>query len=141
MPRTRRRPESGSPDGRAGREPSVLPPLHRPGVSPRTRPIGRLDGDMAREMQPGHDALPAPSPDVVSRRLGDEIVLVHLQTNRIFSLSPTGARLWELLSAGRSRPEIERQLREEYDVSPEAVSAEVSSLVTMLEAEALVERG
>jgi len=96
---------------------------------------------MAREMQPGHDALPAPSPDVVSRRLGDEIVLVHLQTNRIFSLSPTGARLWELLSAGRSRPEIERQLREEYDVSPEAVSAEVDSLVTMLEAEALVERG
>jgi hypothetical protein len=96
---------------------------------------------MTREMQPPHDALPAPSPDVVSRRLGDEIVLVHLDTNRIFSLSPTGARLWELLSAGRSRPEIERQLREEYDVSPEAVSAEIDSLVTMLEAEALVERG
>jgi hypothetical protein len=96
---------------------------------------------MAREMQPGHDALPAPSAAVVSRRLGDEIVLVHLETNRIFSLSPTGARLWELLSAGRSRPEIERQLREEYDVSPEAVSAEIDSLVTLLEAEALVERG
>ena len=66
---------------------------------------------------------------------------VHLQTNRIFSLSPTGARLWELLSDGRTRPEIERELREEYDVSPQAVSAEVDSLVAMLEAEALVERG
>jgi hypothetical protein len=96
---------------------------------------------MAREKQPGHDTLPAPSADVVSRRLGDEIVLVHLETNRIFSLSPTGARLWELLSAGRSRPDIEKHLREEYDVSPEAVSAEIDSLVTMLEAEALVERG
>jgi hypothetical protein len=77
----------------------------------------------------------------VSRRLGDEIVLVHLETNRIFSLSPTGARLWELLTDGKSRPEIERQLHEEYDVSPEAVSTEIDSLVTMLEAEALVERG
>ena len=96
---------------------------------------------MAREMPPRPDALPVPSPDVVSRRLGDEIVLVHLETNRIFSLSPTGARLWELLTDGRSRPEIERQLREEYDVSPEAVSAEIDALVTMLEAEALVERG
>jgi len=96
---------------------------------------------MARERSTQRDALPTPSPDVVSRRLGDEIVLVHLETNRIFSLSPTGARLWELLTDGRSRQEIERQLREEYDVSPEAVSAEIDSLMTMLEAEALVERG
>ena len=93
---------------------------------------------MAPETPPQSDTLPTPSPDVVSRRLGDEVVLVHLKTNRIFSLSPTGARLWELLSDGMSRPEIEQQLREEYDVSPEAVSAEIDSLVAMLEAEALV---
>ena len=96
---------------------------------------------MERERSTQPDALPTPSPDVVSRRLGDEIVLVHLETNRIFSLSPTGARLWELLTDGKSRPEIERRLHEEYDVSPEAVSTEIDSLVTMLEAEALVERG
>ena len=75
----------------------------------------------------------------MSRRLGDEIVLVHLKTNRIFSLSPTGARLWELLSEGKSRPEIEQQLEEEYDVSREAVSAEIDSLVMTLEGEALVQ--
>ncbi|HEX5583909.1 PqqD family protein [Gaiella sp.] len=93
---------------------------------------------MARETSPRPDLLPVPSPDVVSRRLGDEVVLVHLRTNRIFSLSPTGARLWELLSDGMSRPEIEQQLRDEYDVSREAVSAEIDSLVATLEAEALV---
>lgn len=83
-------------------------------------------------------SLPSPSPDVVSRRLGDEVVLVHLKTNRIFSLSPTGARFWELLSEGRSRPEIEQALLAEYDVSQAEVSAEIDSLMRSLQAEQLV---
>ena len=67
---------------------------------------------------PATRSLPAPNPDVVSRRLGDEVVLVHLKTNRIFSLSPTGARFWELLSDGKSRTEIEAALLQEYEVTP-----------------------
>ena len=86
-------------------------------------------------------SLPVPSPDVASRRLGDEVVLVHLKTNRIFSLSPTGARFWELLSDGRTRPEIEAELLDEYDVSREEVSAEIDSLVRMLQTEDLVQEG
>ena len=85
--------------------------------------------------------LPSPSPDVASRRLGDEVVLVHLRTNRIFSLSPTGARFWELLSEGRTRPEIEAALLDEYDVSTEDVTAEIDSLVGMLLSEDLVQEG
>jgi hypothetical protein len=89
---------------------------------------------------PGSDpVLPPPDPDVVSRRLGDEIVLVHLKTNRIFSLSATGARFWELLSNGRSRSEIEAELLREYDVSPQQVSTEVDWLVRTLEAERLLQ--
>ena len=65
---------------------------------------------------------------------------MHLRTNRIFSLSPTGARFWELLSDGRTRPEIEAELLDEYDVSREEVSAEIDSLVTMLESEDLVQK-
>src|SRR4029450_3389348 len=81
--------------------------------------------------------LPSPDPDVVSRRLGDEVVLVDLRTNRIFALSPTGARFWELLSEGKSRPEIEEQLLREYEVARETVSAEIDSLVRALEDERL----
>lgn len=80
-----------------------------------------------------------PSPDVVSRRLGEEVVLVHLRTNRIFALSPTGARFWELLSAGGSRPEIEAELLGEYDVAPEALTAEIDSLLQALALERLVD--
>jgi Coenzyme PQQ synthesis protein D (PqqD) len=84
-------------------------------------------------------SLPTPSQDVVSRRLGDEVVLVHLKTNRIFSLSPTGARFWELLSDGKGRTEIEAALLQEYEVTPGEVSAEIDSLVRTLEAEQLVQ--
>jgi hypothetical protein len=83
-------------------------------------------------------SLPSPNPDVVSRRLGDEIVLVHLKTNRIFSLSPTGARFWELLSEGKTRQEIEAALLGEYDAPQEEHSAEIDSLVNALELERLV---
>ncbi len=66
---------------------------------------------------------------------------MHLQTNRIFALSPTGARFWELLSEGKSRPEIEAQLLREYEVSRETVAAEIDSLVRALEEERLVGEG
>lgn len=82
--------------------------------------------------------LPSPDPDVVSRRLGEEVVLVHLKTNRIFSLSPTGARFWELLSDGRTRADIESELLREYDVSAEDVAVEIDSLLRALEREQLV---
>jgi hypothetical protein len=85
--------------------------------------------------------LPSPSPDVVSRRVGDEVVLVHLKTNRIFALSPTGARFWELLSDGRARPAIEEQLLEEYDVARDEVSAEIDALVETLRGEGLIGDG
>ena len=54
--------------------------------------------------------LPVPSPDVVARRVDDEVVLVNLQTNRIFALNSTGARFWELLEGGADRVEIEETL-------------------------------
>jgi len=84
------------------------------------------------------DALPEPSPDVVWRRLNDEVVLVHLPTNRIFSLNATGARLWELLSEDGSRAAIEERIRKEFGVTREEVTAAVEALISELLRERLV---
>ena len=46
-----------------------------------------------------------PHPEVLTRKVGEEVVLVHMGRNEIFALNPTAARLWELLTEGRSRPE------------------------------------
>jgi hypothetical protein len=79
-----------------------------------------------------------PDPDVVSRRLEDDVVLVNLRTNRIYSLNKTGARFWELLAEGHGRDAIETQLRAEFDVSSEQLAAEVDQLVTALVSAGLV---
>lgn len=92
-------------------------------------------------MQP-HDSQPwvQPSRDVVARRLDDEIVLVHLQTNGIYSLNRTGARFWELLAEGNDRQTIEQRLLDEFDIDLAHVAAEIDGMLTLLENAGLVER-
>ncbi len=80
-----------------------------------------------------------PHPDVVFKFLDDEAVLVHLGTNRIFTLTQTGARFWQLLTEGKGRPAIEDQLLDEYDVTRPELIAEIDSLVRELAAEGLVD--
>jgi hypothetical protein len=79
-----------------------------------------------------------PSQDVVGQRLGDEVVLVSLETNRIFELNRTGARFWELLQSETDRGRIEAQLLEEFTVTEEELSAEVDRLIKSLDDEELV---
>jgi hypothetical protein len=81
---------------------------------------------------------PTPSAHVVSQELDGEVVLVQLQTNRIYALNATGARFWELLRAGVTVPEIRRRLLEEYEVTEAVIDEEIASLLAMLRAERLV---
>jgi hypothetical protein len=89
---------------------------------------------------PGRGEL-RPEDDVVSRRLEDEVVLVHLRTNRIYTLNETGARLWELLKEGRGRAEIEKQLFQEFEVERDQLQEEVERLLSLLTREGLVSVG
>jgi hypothetical protein len=84
------------------------------------------------------EPLPRPSPDVVFKLLDQEAVLVHLGTNRIFTLTATGARFWQLLAGGSDREAIEEQLLAEYDVPKPELSGEIDSLVRDLTAEGLL---
>jgi hypothetical protein len=73
-----------------------------------------------------------PDPDVVAQRLGDEIVLVHMNTDRIFVLNRTGARLWELLCEQLDREAIRQRLVSEFDVDEAQVVGEVDDLLRAL---------
>lgn len=83
------------------------------------------------------DAL-EPHPDVFTRRIGDELVLVQLERSEIFSLNSTGARLWELLTQGFSPMTATARLVAEYDVDEAEVQTEVYALVSRLEDEGLL---
>jgi hypothetical protein len=84
------------------------------------------------------NTLPQPNPDVVYQQLQGEVVLVHLKTNRIFALNPTGARFWELLVEGLTRAEIQAQIAEEFAVDPAAVEREIDGVLAALASEGLV---
>jgi Coenzyme PQQ synthesis protein D (PqqD) len=79
-----------------------------------------------------------PTQDVVGQRLGDEVVLVSLQSNRIFELNRTGGRFWEILQSESDRGRIEEQLLEEFEISEDELSAEVDQLIESLADEELV---
>lgn len=79
-----------------------------------------------------------PKTEVVGRRVGEELVLVDLETNRIFSLNATGARIWELLEAGLEPTAIHAALQAEFEVG-EPLSAEIDRLLAALMDEELVE--
>lgn len=79
-----------------------------------------------------------PQPDVVSRRLDEQTVLVNLRTNRIFELNRTGARLWDLLGEGSSESQIVEQLLAEFEVPQEQLEREVRALLDSLLDEGLI---
>ena len=72
------------------------------------------------------------NPDVVARRLEEEVVLVHLATNEIYRLNSTGARFWELLGEGLELDDVKRSLESEFEVQRETLDDEVERLVAEL---------
>ncbi len=78
------------------------------------------------------------SAQVVSSRLGDAGVLVHLQTNRIFEVNATGLRIWELAGEGRTLGEIEDTLRAEFEVDHDRLRTDLLELVGELTREELL---
>jgi hypothetical protein len=78
---------------------------------------------------------------VVSSRLGDAGVLVHLRTNRIFELNATGFRAWELIGEGLDLAAVEGRLLEEFAVPSDRLRAELHDLVAALLQEGLLDAG
>jgi Coenzyme PQQ synthesis protein D (PqqD) len=76
--------------------------------------------------------------DVVSRKVGDRLVVVNLQTNRIYELNPTASRLWELLETGRDRAGLEQAMLEDFDVRESDLSVNLDETLTLLSSEGLI---
>jgi len=73
-----------------------------------------------------------PNANVLFKRLGDETVLFHLETDRFYELNGTAARFWELLHAGCDVAEIRNQMIQEFEVDPDQFAGEAETLLTFL---------
>jgi hypothetical protein len=79
-----------------------------------------------------------PADGIISRRLGEDMVVVHLGTNRIYELNVTAARLWEILTDGVTAAEACDRLASEFDTEPATVVDDVQRTLDHFTAEGLV---
>lgn len=75
---------------------------------------------------------------VMARQVGDETVILDLETGTYFGLDSVGARIWELLSQGNSLQRICDVLVDVYDVTPEQLQADVIELAQQLQQKRLI---
>jgi hypothetical protein len=79
-----------------------------------------------------------PNPSVLFKRLGDEMVLFNLETDRFYELNGTAAHFWELLVAGHPPTQLRAQMLEEFDVDSGQFAGEAESFINLLRREDLV---
>lgn len=77
------------------------------------------------------------APDyVLVRQLGDESVLLNLDSETYFGLDEVGTRMWSLLTTSSSIQAAYDTLLAEYEVQPEVLRQDLETLLSQL-----IERG
>ena len=78
------------------------------------------------------------SESIVSRRIGDEYILVPIRQDvgdleNIYTLNETAARIWELIDGKTQTSEIKEKIVEEFDVKPEEAEKDLIEHLQQLE--------
>lgn len=84
----------------------------------------------------------APHPSVLSRQVGDEMVLLHADNEIYYGLNQVGARVWELFGERYSSDEVMAAVTREFDADPSQVRCDLRELIEeLLRHELLVPSG
>jgi hypothetical protein len=75
---------------------------------------------------------------VISRFVGEEVVLLDVANGTYFGLDPVGACIWQQIIDGKSFAEVCDGVHNEYEVPYEELERDVLSLVQELEARGLL---
>ena len=74
-------------------------------------------------MRPGEELFC--NPNVACQRLGDELVVVNLETDVIYTLNPTAAIVWEMVQSGSDIEDVRTRLLTDYDVEKDEIDREL----------------
>ncbi|MGH9348000.1 MAG: PqqD family protein [Vicinamibacterales bacterium] len=75
----------------------------------------------------------------VSRALGDDAVILDLNSGMYFGLNAVGARVWALLEHPRQVAEIRSVILDEFDVDHATCERDLLALLEELSGKALIE--
>lgn len=83
------------------------------------------------------NAIPSHSHAVVSRKTGDEFILVPLtdniaDMNSVYTLNETGAFIWENIDGKKTIRELIGMIVAEYDISAEQAQADMFDFINEL---------
>ena len=76
---------------------------------------------------------------VMARDVGNETVILNLESGMDFGLDQVGARIWQLLSKDKTFAEVCDAMVAEYDVSRADIERDVLSLAETLQSQQLIE--
>jgi hypothetical protein len=77
--------------------------------------------------------------NVIMRAVGDEAVLLNLNTSQYFSLNPVGVRMLEVLTHSATTGQALSSLQDEYAIDPAVVEGDLQELVGQLLSHGLIE--
>jgi hypothetical protein len=76
---------------------------------------------------------------VLVRILGQESVLLNLETEQYFGLDETGTRMWQLVTSSPSIDAAYQELLAEFDVEPDLLRSNFAELLSRLVDSGLLE--
>lgn len=77
-------------------------------------------------------------PDVVSEEMGNEIVIINLETGYYYSLNETAALIWSLIAEKLSLQQIIDCIANNYSVGKETSTEDTKGFLVQLAKEALI---
>lgn len=80
----------------------------------------------------------SPAPDVVSRVLDGEAVLLDLASGKYLGLNAVATRAWELIGAGKTLAEMRSALLDEFDVARDVLDRDLTELLQAMQARGLI---
>ncbi len=81
----------------------------------------------------------SPSPDVVGRMIGGELVLLDLESATYFGLNEVGSRMWTLMGELGSLRQVCDAVSREYDVSRAQLEGDLLALARELHEKGLLQ--
>jgi len=85
------------------------------------------------------------NPDIIFRKIADEFILVPIRQKAVdlrsvYTMNQTAAFIWELIDSQRSVLQIKEKVAEEFEVGSGQVQADVSEILSQLEALSLIQK-
>ncbi len=81
-----------------------------------------------------------PAKDVVTSAVGEEVFLLHMHSERYYSLKGVGKRFWEEINRSHLMADVMKTLLDEYDVTEEVLKRDLLEFYEQLLDSELLEK-